>query len=172
MHKESRPTYCTSLIYICCSICNMFLPDLLAIIRESFEATKQLWIILCGYKRCCVYSDQWRTEGGFGGSNPLPKFRSVDEAEPNSQFRGRCIRNNVIKIRVSLICKLSGTTDWGATAPRSPFTLPSVLNWICWNPAKNSWARHWYRLWLLKSVLVTIRLQYSYNTVTIQLQYG
>jgi hypothetical protein len=22
----------------------------------------------------------------------------------------------------------------GASAPRSPFCLPSVLNWICWNP--------------------------------------
>ena len=29
-------------------------------------------------------------------------------------------------------------------APRSPFSLSSVLNWICWNPPeKNSWVRHW-----------------------------
>ena len=35
----------------------------------------------------------------------------------------------------------------GATAPRSPFSLPSVLNWICWTPSpeQNSWERHWCR---------------------------
>ena len=33
----------------------------------------------------------------------------------------------------------------GATAPRSPFSLSSVLNWIFWTPPpkKNSWLRHW-----------------------------
>jgi hypothetical protein len=35
------------------------------------------------------------------------------------------IRNNLVKIRVSPIFKLSGTPDKGATAPRSPFYLPS-----------------------------------------------
>jgi hypothetical protein len=70
---------------------------------------------------------------GVGVFNPHPpKFRSFDKAEPNSQFRGKYIRNNLIRIRVSLICSLCGTPDWGATAPRSPFSLPSVLNWICW----------------------------------------
>jgi hypothetical protein len=60
---------------------------------------------------------QWRTEegggGGLGGSNPPPslKFRSFDKAEPNSQFRGKYIRKNLIRIRGSLICKLSGTPD-------------------------------------------------------------
>jgi hypothetical protein len=40
---------------------------------------------------------------------------------------------------------LSRTPDYGATAPRSPFYLPSVLNWICRTrqPAKNSWVQHW-----------------------------
>ena len=37
----------------------------------------------------------------------------------------------------------SRTPDYGATAPRSPFSLSSVLNWICWTPTeKNSWVRH------------------------------
>ena len=45
---------------------------------------------------------QWRTEGG-GGSNPPPKFRSFDKAEPNSQFRGKHICNNLTRIRLSLI---------------------------------------------------------------------
>jgi hypothetical protein len=53
---------------------------------------------------------QWRTEGGLVVQTPPPsKFRSFDKAEPNSQFRGKYICNNLIRIRVSLICKLSGT---------------------------------------------------------------
>jgi hypothetical protein len=44
------------------------------------------------------------------GSNP-PKCRSFDKAEPNSQFHGKYISNNLIRIWVSLICKLSGTPD-------------------------------------------------------------
>jgi hypothetical protein len=45
---------------------------------------------------------QWLTEeGSVGGFNPpYPKFRSFDKAEPNSQFRGKHIRNNLIRIRV------------------------------------------------------------------------
>ena len=33
----------------------------------------------------------------------------------------------------------------GGYVPRSPFSLSSVLNWICWTPPpkKNSWVRHW-----------------------------
>jgi hypothetical protein len=55
----------------------------------------------------------WRTEGCLGSSTPPPppKFQSFDKAEPNSSFRGKCIRNNLIRIRVSLICKLSGNPD-------------------------------------------------------------
>jgi hypothetical protein len=50
--------------------------------------------------------------GGLGGFKPpSPKFRSFDKAEPNSQFRGKYIPNNLIRIRASLICKLSGTPD-------------------------------------------------------------
>jgi hypothetical protein len=52
-----------------------------------------------------------RGEGGFGGSNPPPKFQSFDKAEPNSLFHGKYIHNNLIRIRVSLICKLNGTPD-------------------------------------------------------------
>ena len=32
------------------------------------------------------------------------------------------------------ITAASRTPDLGATAPRSPFSLPSVLNWISWIP--------------------------------------
>ena len=49
---------------------------------------------------------QWRTGGvgvGWGGVQTPPKFRSFDKAEPNSQFRGKYIRNNLTRIRLSLI---------------------------------------------------------------------
>jgi hypothetical protein len=42
---------------------------------------------------------------------PPPEIQNFDKAEPNSQFRGGYIRNNLIRIRVSLIWKLSGTPD-------------------------------------------------------------
>jgi hypothetical protein len=50
-------------------------------------------------------------KGGWG-VEPPPKFWSYDKAELNSQFRGKYIRNNLIRIRVSLICRLSGTPDY------------------------------------------------------------
>jgi hypothetical protein len=78
---------------------------------------------------------QWRTDGGR--FNPHPKLQSFDKAEPNSHFRGKYIRN-LIRIRVSLICKLSGTPDKEANAPRFPFSPPSVLSWICWHPHKKN----------------------------------
>jgi hypothetical protein len=55
------------------------------------------------------YTHQWRTEGGV--EPPPPKFLSFDKAEPNSQFRGKYVHNNLIRIQVSLICNLSGTPD-------------------------------------------------------------
>jgi hypothetical protein len=65
-----------------------------------------------------------------GGLKP---FRNFAKAEPNSQFCGIYICKNLIRIWVSFICKLSGTPDKGATAPKSPFSLPlhpqlNVLN--------------------------------------------
>jgi hypothetical protein len=81
-----------------------------------------------------TWHDQWRTEGGGGFKPPHPKFRSFAKAEPNSQFRGIYIRNSLIRIRVSFIYKLSGAPGLGATVPRSPFCLPSILNWICCPP--------------------------------------
>jgi hypothetical protein len=42
-------------------------------------------------------------------SNGIPT--DFDKAEANSQFLGKYIHNNLIIIRVSLICKFSGTPD-------------------------------------------------------------
>jgi hypothetical protein len=51
----------------------------------------------------------------FHSSNPHSTSRKIDKIEPD--------------------CKLSGTPDNGATAHRSPFSLPSVLNWMCYQPS-------------------------------------
>jgi hypothetical protein len=102
--------------------------------------------------------------GGVQTPLPPPKFRSYDKAEPNSQFRRKYIRNNLTRIRVPLICKLSGTPDYGATAPRSPFSLPSVLNWICWTPPNKipvyATVSHWRTLssyWVLHVSFIRVR---------------
>jgi hypothetical protein len=70
----------------------------------------------------------------------------------------------------------------GGYRSRSPFSLPSVLNWICWTPLeKNSWVRHWIavckvqqhfttrlpELWFPKSeVLCHRKLHVSHPTQT------
>jgi hypothetical protein len=48
---------------------------------------------------------QWRTERRVWGVQPPPppKFLSFAKAEPHSQFRGIYIRDNLIRIWVSLI---------------------------------------------------------------------
>jgi hypothetical protein len=50
-------------------------------------------------------------KGVWGIQPPPTKFRSFDKAELNSQFRGKNIHNDPKRIRVSLICKLSGALD-------------------------------------------------------------
>jgi hypothetical protein len=44
----------------------------------------------------------WRTVGGWGfhPPPPPPKFQSFNKAELNSQFRGKYIRTNLIRIQV------------------------------------------------------------------------
>jgi hypothetical protein len=48
---------------------------------------------------------------GGGGGVLNPQFFSFDKAELNSQFHEKDIRNNLVRIWVSLICKLSGAPD-------------------------------------------------------------
>jgi hypothetical protein len=59
---------------------------------------------------------------------PPPKCRSFDKTEPNSLSRGKYIRNNLIRIRVSLICKLSEPLTRGLPPPdpRSLCPLSSI----------------------------------------------
>jgi hypothetical protein len=81
---------------------------------------------------------------GFGGSTPLKKFRSFDEAEPNYQFRGKYIRDNLIRIRVSLICKIEWNPWVGGYCPQTPFlsALCPELNLLNPSPEQNYWVRH------------------------------
>jgi hypothetical protein len=58
-----------------------------------------------------IIPNHWRTHGsGLEGSTP-PKFRSFEKAGPNSHFCGIYICNNLIRIRVLLIYKLSETPN-------------------------------------------------------------
>jgi hypothetical protein len=79
---------------------------LFCLCRESNHTSSEFPLV-AGPTRRPIYSGVPKGVGG-GGVN---KFRSFDKAEPNSQFRGKYIRNNLIRIRGSLICKLSGTPD-------------------------------------------------------------
>jgi hypothetical protein len=59
---------------------------------------------------------------------PPPNSEVLTKLRRISSSVEKYIRNYLTRIRVSLIYKLSGTPDKGATTPTSPFSLPSVLN--------------------------------------------
>jgi hypothetical protein len=72
-----------------------------------------------------------------GGSTPPPtKCRSFDKAEPNSQFCGKYIRNNLIRIWLSLICKLSGPLTSGLPPPHPRSLCPLSSNEFVETPQK------------------------------------
>jgi hypothetical protein len=70
----------------------------------------------CWFGRHSKYIyDQWRTEGGWGVQPP-----SLNSAVLTKLSRipsGKYIRNNLIRIRVSLVCRLSGTPEWWLPPP-------------------------------------------------------
>jgi hypothetical protein len=68
----------------------------------------------------------------YRGVNPLPKFRSFDKAEPNSQFRGNHIRNNLKWIRGFTQLHIERNPWLGGYRPHTP--VLTALNWICCNP--------------------------------------
>jgi hypothetical protein len=95
---------------------------------------------------------QWCTKGREGGgglwcSNPPPKFRSFDKAEPNFQFRGKYIHNNLIRIWVSLILQIERNPWLGGYCPHIPVlsALCPQLNLLSTppHPKQNSWVCHW-----------------------------
>jgi hypothetical protein len=101
-------------------------------------------LILLGFITRTILGEKYRSFQLFI-QNYTPTWPYVEklfrkhyiQIKNSSQFRGIYIRNNLIRIGVPLIWKLSGTPDYGATAPRSPFSLPFILSWICWTPPKN-----------------------------------
>jgi hypothetical protein len=68
-------------------------------------------IISWGKGGRCVGLTAVTYRGGLGVQTPAPKFRSFEKAVPNSQFRGKYIRNSLIIIQVSFISKINGTPD-------------------------------------------------------------
>jgi hypothetical protein len=114
---------------------------------SSGDDTQVVLGILSACHVSLLYPVVYQGRGVWGVQTPL-KFQGFDKADLNSQFCGKYICNNLIRIRVSLICKLSGTPDYGATAPRSPI-LPTfypqlnLLNTLPPLPKKNSWVCHW-----------------------------
>jgi hypothetical protein len=85
---------------------------------------------------------QWRTEKGFWGSNsrPLPpEIPKFWQSWAEFPVPWKVYSYYPIRIRVSLICKLSGTNDYRATSPRSPFSLWPQLNLLNPHPDKNYW---------------------------------
>jgi hypothetical protein len=85
----------------CCSsyICNLYLADSLYCPKSALVT-----VGLNSLQHFVKIGNKWRTERGvWGVQPPPPKFRSFDKAEPNSQFRGKYIRNNLTRIRLTLI---------------------------------------------------------------------
>jgi hypothetical protein len=70
--------------------------------------------------------------GGVWGVQPPtpPKFRSFYKAEPNSQFRGKYIRNNLTRIRLSLIFWVVSWKDLPASYdPHSGIFFLQGMTW-------------------------------------------
>jgi hypothetical protein len=71
--------------------------------------------------RLCSYNTiiQWHTKGrgSVWGVKPPLKFQSFDKAELISQSCGKYIRNNLIRIQVSLICKFAEALTRGLLHP-------------------------------------------------------
>jgi hypothetical protein len=63
------------------------------------------------------------------------KFWSFDKPEPNSQFHGKYIHNNLIKDTGFTHLQIKQNSWLGGYHPQTPFSLlPSVLNWFYWTP--------------------------------------
>jgi hypothetical protein len=112
IYVHNYPTRCDSMQFIyCCKLLYMFRAATLPIIRSTYNCIHGMVLVVVSEllppaivifiwprqrEVAAQTLRQWRTEGGVGGSNPPPKFRSFDKAEPNSQFRGKYIRNRLV----------------------------------------------------------------------------
>jgi hypothetical protein len=101
------------IIYICCEFVGLdeeTVPDARYIYQKRKKPLFTNSKLHSKYVGITRYQDALNSGIQRGvGVNPPPKFRSFDKAEPNSQFRGKYIYNNLIRIRGSLILKLSET---------------------------------------------------------------
>jgi hypothetical protein len=71
---------------------------------------------------------QWRTEGGFGGVQTPRNYEVLTKRSRTPSSVENTSVDNLIRIRVSLICKMSGTLTGGLPPPdpRSLYHLPST----------------------------------------------
>ena len=93
--------------------CAIPIPSIFRMEKESpvsevstLQWDRELDCICRNQPRSIVIFTDWASglpRGGGVQTPPPPKFRSFDEAEPNSQFRGKYTRNNLTRIRLSLI---------------------------------------------------------------------
>ena len=72
---------------------------------------------------------------GGGFKPPPPKFRSFDKAEPNSQFCGKYIRNNLTRIRLSLIF-------WVVSWKALPASYDPTTVVFFFSPQGMTWRKH------------------------------
>jgi hypothetical protein len=103
------------------------------IIHKEILRRFRFWECLLPFGSESCIPIQWCTEGV---QTPPPPKKNLKFWQSWAKFPvpWKIHPNNLLRIRVSLICKLGITPDYGATAPRPPFSLPSVLNWICLTP--------------------------------------
>jgi hypothetical protein len=77
----------------------------------------------------------WRTQrGGFGGLTPpqiIPKFW---QSRADLPVPWKINLKNLINYGFHLLANWAKPLTRGLPPPRSLFSLPSVLNWICWTP--------------------------------------
>jgi hypothetical protein len=108
--------------------------------RKALRSDRTWSVLNSQHKR--PVEEKWRTVGGGGGVQPLPpKFRSFDKTEPSLQFRGKCILNNLIRTRASLITNWAEPLTRGLPPPDPRWAPP---------PEQNSWVRHWLGSYCVK----------------------
>jgi hypothetical protein len=116
------------------------------ILINSLHIFQKLFNSSSGGTVCTAIGKGVPNGGSLGGSNnPLPpKFRSLTKLRqiPSS------VENTSLKTYSEYT--FHSFANWmepliGGTAPRSPCSLPSALNWICWPPPNPPEIQFWGR---------------------------